>query len=944
MQKYIFLFLIGLFSIVDLVAQDKVTIPISGACGMCKDRIEKIANKTKGVVNAVYNLDDKSLTLSTKSGFDRNKLVSEILKAGHDADGQKAKDDDYEKLHSCCHYREDDHSSVEEIQPVIPGQSHTITVLGSCNMCTDRIESTSLNVIGVQKASYNLKRQELTVNTQEFFDLNELVMALIAVGHDANGVRAADDIYKSLPACCYYRNEDSKELSKYKNVSGSIYEFDATSKSEIAVIGALVTSIDGKIKTITEANGSFNINVPHDDRQLIVQFIGYTTDTFNIALSGNTKVVLSSEPLLLEGVEIIYRKKPTEVSFLDPIKVQKISSKELLKAACCSLAESFDTTPAVDASTTDAITGTRRIEMLGLAGPYVQITRENIPDVRGLAAVQGLGYTPGPWIEGMQLNLGAGSVINGFESIAGQINVELRKPCHEEELYLNAYGNQAARIEANTFQRHILNDNWSTANLLHLSTRAQRRDHNHDNFMDMPLGNQLAFVNRWKWSNNNGQEGQIGMKITYVDNVSGDVDFDPRTSDRSKIWGADMNTRRAEAWVKRGFVNLDTPYKTLGFQASAVYHDQKSQFGLRRYDATQKSLYFNSIYQTIIGSEDHQVRMGASTIWDQYHEVVSDEHFNRNEVIPGVFGEYTYKGSEKYTILIGGRADYHNNYGLFFTPRFNARYAPNEKTVFRFAAGRGQRTQSVFAENIGIFASNRDIIIRGNGSDNPYGLDAEVAWTFGASFTKDFNIGKLPLFFSLDVNRVDFENQIVMDLDESPQKAVFYNLNGKSYSNSMQTLLEVSPVKWLDLRVAYRYIDVKTTYGEQLLQKPLISPHRSFLNAEIRFGKGWTLDYTINYLTSVRIPSTASNPLSFRWATESPDYFLSNTQLSKAFKNGFECYVGGENIFDYRLHDPIIGAGNPYGPYFDASLAWGPIFGVNVYAGVRYSLKKNEVN
>ncbi|MBK8624408.1 MAG: hypothetical protein IPN86_02140 [Saprospiraceae bacterium] len=235
--------------------------------------------------------------------------------------------------------------------------------------------------------------------------------------------------------------------------------------------------------------------------------------------------------------------------------------------------------------------------MLGLAGPYVQITRENMPDVRGLAALQGLSFTPGTWVEGMQLNMGAGSVVNGFESITGKINVELLKPCHDGKLSLNAYASQAARLEMNTFSKHEINDRWSTATLLHASTRNLRRDHNHDGFLDMPLGKQFGFINRWKWTNNEGQEGQIGMKLTFADNISGQMDFDPARSLRYQTWGADMTTNRAEVWAKRGFVNLNSPYKTLGFQFSGVYHDQKAQFGLRRYDATQKSLYFNMIYQ-----------------------------------------------------------------------------------------------------------------------------------------------------------------------------------------------------------------------------------------------------------------------------------------------------------------------------------------------------------
>lgn len=842
------------------------------------------------------------------------------------------------------------HSYAQNDKVVIP-------VSGACGMCQERIETTAKNVVGVVNAKYDLEKQSLTVETQNIFQKSDLVNALLAVGHDADGKKALDDIYENLHSCCKYRDEVHTEDDGHNHTEsdghdhsehdGHDHGTDETLKGVVfeklesgamqPIIGANIVWLGETGGTVSDMKGNFDIPFSKKSKSLIVSYVGYSPDTLVVEKSGFVNIVISA-PNLLDAVTITSKKRTTEISYIETVKVHNISSKELLKAACCNLAESFDTTPAVDASMTDAITGTRKIEMLGLAGPYVQITRENIPDVRGLAALQGLSFTPGAWVEGMQLNMGAGSVVNGFESITGQINVELRKPCHSEKFHLNAYASQAARLELNHFAKQEINENWSTATLLHVSSRNQRRDHNDDGFLDMPLGKQFGFINRWKWTNGEGQEGQIGAKISFMDNLSGQTSFRLNESDRTKVWGADMNTTRAEIWAKRGFVNLKTPYKTLGFQASAVYHIQDAMFGTRVYDATQKSGYFNMIYQSIIDNTDHQVRMGTSFQWDEFHETVGTTKYHRNEYVPGVFGEYTYKGSEKFSVLIGGRADYHNNFGLFFTPRLNVRYAPNQKTVFRLAGGRGQRTQSIFAENIGLFASNREIIVEGQNPNNPYGLDAEVAWNFGLSLTREIALGSRNLLISVDVNRIDFENQIVMDLDRSPQQVVFYNLKGESYSNSAQIQFEIDAAKWLDIRLAYRYNDVKTTYGEQLLQKPLVSPQRAFANTAFKFGRGWTFDYTINWLNSVRIPSTASNPSVYQWEKQSPSYFLSNTQINKAWANGFEVYIGGENIFDYKLHDPIIAADQPFGPYFDSSLAWGPIMGANVYVGMRYSL------
>jgi len=816
-------------------------------------------------------------------------------------------------------------------------QRVTIPVSGACGMCTERIEGISKSTIGVLKAKYSLENQTLAIEVDDLFQKKELNQALLKAGHDNDGLVATDEDYEALHSCCKYR-QDQKSDPFVSTLKGGVFE-KSKDGATIPLIGASVYWVGSQDVSSTNLAGEFEIPLSKNTSSLIVSYVGYASDTILVSQSGYIKIVLE-ESVVLDAVEITHRKRTTEVSYLDPVKIQSITQKELLKAACCNLAESFDTTPAVDASMTDAVTGTRKIEMLGLAGPYVQITRENMPDIRGLSALYGLAYTPGPWAEGIQLNMGAGSVVNGFESITGQINVELRKPCHGDLFFLNGYANQAGRFEFNSFSKTKLSEAWSTSNLLHVSTRAWRLDQNDDGFMDNPITKQLGLINRWKYTNGEGHEAQVGFKVSYLDNLSGQMDFNANESDRSKIWGSTINTTRVEVWAKNGYVNFDKPYKTLGFQFSGAYHVQDGVFGLRPYNADQKSLYFNSIYQDIIGNTDHQIRTGVSAQWDMYHESLLNTHFERNEFVPGLYGEYTYKGSEKFTLLAGLRADYHNNFGMFVTPRMNIRYAPKETTVFRLSAGRGQRTASIFAENAGIFATNRNITVRGNNPDTPYGLDAEIAWNIGFSVTQEFDILGMNWMFSLDANRVEFVNQIVLDM-ENPREIVFYNLDGQSFANSIQGQFDIQVTKWLDVRLAYRYNDVRTTYGETLLRKPLNSPHRAFANVAVHFGKGWKWDYTINRMSESRLPSTEANPPQYRFDQESPAYFLSNTQINKE-AGRFEWYVGAENLFDFHLHNPIIAANAPFSPYFDGSLVWGPIMGRNLYVGFRYNLEEKS--
>ena len=701
--------------------------------------------------------------------------------------------------------------------------------------------------------------------------------------------------------------------------------------------GANIYWLGTQSGTTTGDDGVFKIKKSLKSNQLIVSYTGFVNDTILVKKETSIHVELKSS-LELDEVEISAGVKSTSINFMDPIKVETIGEEELCKAACCNLSESFETNPSVDASFTDAVTGTRQIQMLGLAGPYTQITRENIPDIRGLSAIYGLSYTPGPWVSSISLIKGTGSVVNGFESIAGQIDVGLRKPQTMDRFYVNLFANQEGRFEANINLKKDVNDKWSTALLLHGKTNNNRHDKNKDSFMDMPLGNSLIGLNRWVY-NHDGVVLDFGVKATYMDQLGGQMDFQKSDSNSPDIWGMQSNTKRIEAWSKTGFVFKEQQNKSMGLQLSGVYHDFESSFGLRDYNAKQQSFYANYIFQNIIGSTNHMYKMGASFIYDDFKQLLIATNYNHQEIVPGAFVEYTYNWEDRLNIVAGLRGDHHNTYGFFATPRLHMRYMLTEDLVLRASAGRGQRTAQVISENIGILASNRQFDIQARNTHNPYGLDAEVAWNYGVNLSWEFELDYRIGVVSVDFYRTNFDNQIVVDLDSDLRQVSFYNLNGSSYSNSFQAQFDYELIKRLDFRLAYRWYDVKTTYGNELLDKPFIADHRAFVNMAYETRNHWKFDATLNWQGEKRLPSTESNPMEYQRANQSPSFFLLNAQITKVWNDKLDIYLGAENILNYKQEDPIIAADQPFSEFFDASMVWGPIFGSNVYIGLRYRLK-----
>jgi outer membrane receptor protein involved in Fe transport len=550
---------------------------------------------------------------------------------------------------------------------------------------------------------------------------------------------------------------------------------------------------------------------------------------------------------------------------------------------------------------------------------------------------------------------GAGSVVNGYESITGQINVELQKPEDSEKLYLNAYLNDMGRAEINLNSAHKLKKRWSTGFLLHssrLGNELGSMDRNKDGFLDTPMFTQYNGINRWKYEGDR-LKAQFGVKALYENRRGGqmafydknmpevepEMVFDPVMGHEMPVdampptpYGTGSTVRRVEAFSKTGIIFPQTPYKGIGLVTSVVNHEQDGFFGLNTYRGRQRTLYANLIYQSIIGTTDHGVKMGASYLLDDYQEAYRDSAFARTESVPGVFGEYTWTSGEKFTAVAGLRADFHNLYGPILTPRLHLKYSLTPTTALRASAGSGFRVPNPIAENTPALVSSRQLVVNGN-------LLPEKAWNYGASLTHDFTALGRNAVVSFDFYRTDFTNQLVMDMDTDPGKIMFYNLDGKSFANSAQAEVQFQPVKRMDVKAAYKFYDVRTTIGDKLIRRPFVSRHRLLFNVgyATKFDK-WKFDFTTQFIGAKRIPVKFSDAGGNRPDTFSPNYALMNAQITRSFRK-WDVYLGGENLGDFRQPDPIIGADQPFGPEFDSSLIWGPVYGRMIYAGMRFKIK-----
>ena len=720
-------------------------------------------------------------------------------------------------------------------------------------------------------------------------------------------------------------------------IKGLIQGADGSQKKPL--YGAKIKLLQAKSGTVSREDGTFELVLPKElPDTLVISAFGYNPDTLIVSKKDRftaLNVILYSDKLLPE-ILIEYRKNGHSISRLKTLHVEELTAIELRKAACCNLSESFETNASVDVNITDAVSGAKKIQMMGLDGVYTQIQMENIPYLRGLESAFGLSSLSGTWIESIQITKGTGNVVNGYESMAGLVNLELKKPDEMEKIYLNVYQNIFGRSEFNFNKGIILNPKWSTGFLGHVSSTYGNIDRNKDAFRDLPTGDNTAFMNRWAYKGKK-MEAQFGVNFYRDRKVGGQTSFFRNEENQvdTTNYGVLINSKHIDIYGKTGFFGK-RPMQSLGIVYNIKHQEIDGFFGLKNFSGLEKRGYINVIYDDIIGTSDHKIKVGTSFVAIDISQKADTLSQKRMELVPGIFAEYTYTG-RRLTGVFGSRYDYHSIFREQFSPRVHLKYLLSEMTDLRFTAGKGWRVPNFIIDNISLLASSKQWIA-------PSETKPEISWNIGGSLVHEMKILERKATISLDFYHTRFENQLIVDRDDAINAIVFSNLKNSSFSNSFQTEFSFSLIKNLDVRLAYKFLDVEAKYGNEMRQQVMIPRHRGFVNLAYRSrNKRWEYDFTCSVFSPSRLPiqRDMTNDTLLISDMKSRMYPMMNAQITHIYKK-FDFYIGGENLTNFRQRDPIIDAANPFGSKFDATNICGPLTGVNIYVGIRYAIAKTK--
>jgi len=705
-------------------------------------------------------------------------------------------------------------------------------------------------------------------------------------------------------------------------------EFSDTHQDTVPLIAANIFWQGTTTGTTSDEHGHFQIPRPAGDHHdLVINYVGYENDTLHVEAEDNNLVVYlnthrSADEVLVsaEMLKTVHRKGAA-------VNTEVITSNGLTQLACCSLAESFENTTSVEVEESDAVTGAKRIKMLGLSGVYTQVLMEKKPVMRGLVSPYSLEYVPGFWMESVNISKGTASVATGYESITGQINIELKKPERSEPFSANAYVNSMGKADLALLGATEVNDNLSTMLLTYGTILNNKWDTNEDTFLDKPLMQQLNIMNRWKYVGD-AFRGQLGIKLIHDDRLGGQVEYDFDEPQNSPgVYGSRNTTNRQELYAKGGVI-FDESRSSLGVILSAFQHDIDAFAGMKTYTGKETSVFSSLFYDKNL--REHRMSLGLSYQYDDRKETYLADEYDTSERVPGVFGEYSYEKEDEFTALLGLRYDDHNQFGGLLTPRAHFNYQPDFKTSIKASAGKGYRYPRIFVDNPSILASSRTLVIQEE-------LEIEEAWNAGLQLTRDLYIAAYdPVTLVLDYYRTEFQNQTVVDREQSTQNIYLYNLDGRSFSNAFQAEISATPMTGFDVTTAVRYNEVKTTYGGVLEDVPMNVPYKGLLVLSYSTpNEKWGMNLTTQFNGKSRLPNTTMNPVEYQLDEYSPRYTMMFAQL-KYLMEDLEIYAGIENLMDYRQEYPILAWEDPFSSHFDSSIIWGPTDGRRFYIGFRY--------
>lgn len=717
-------------------------------------------------------------------------------------------------------------------------------------------------------------------------------------------------------------------------VQAQFYSGNVLDQKEQAIQGALVFWLNSPDGTSTNEKGYFKLLRNPENQFLVISYTGFKTDTLKIPPDQSSATFHLNEGLLLQEVQVDAVKRSNTFSRLNPLNIEGLEQKEFKKAACCSLSESFMTSNAVDVSYTNAATGTKEIQFLGLRGLYTQLLMENRPVFGGILSTTGYDLIPGTWLDRVNIQKGASTTIYGAQSMTGAINLQLKMPHDDYPMYANVFGDLHGRLEANLHLNKKWNETRASGLYLNGSFQNVNRDHNSDSFQDDSRVNRV-----------NGMIRNTFLGHTWEGQLNGQAIYEKRNAGQFNVENPYLIAQEIShlnLFGKLGYVKFNNELQSAGSIYDISYSKNNSFFGNKNFVADEKRIFLQAFYNHPFDEGIHQLMMGPSFVYNDAKESYKNIVFNYNETVGGLFLDYNFKNElqpdNRFSLTASQRLEWINGNRFLYIPRLNARYLFAEDWTLRASAGRGYRFPRIFSDEASLFATAKIWDIQNVPK-------METSWNTGLNIVGKPYVNGQELNINLDAYYTWFQNQVVVDLDDNYQRILIYNLEGRSFAFQTIGTISYPVLDQLQIKIGGKYTNSQSTFKKGLRQNLLVPKYRALVSIDFESSnKKWLWNVSANYVGKMRLADKDNVPenLIHQHIGYSDDYVQLQSQLNYTNKS-WEFYIGTENILNYTQHQAIIDPANPNGSYFNAAEIYAPVAGIKPYAGIKFRIKEKRM-
>ncbi len=690
------------------------------------------------------------------------------------------------------------------------------------------------------------------------------------------------------------------------------------------------------IRAETDASGHFYLDtlVPHPDSRLVVQYMGFLSDTLAVQWDSFQTIKLQADKQLEEVVitgtmRAVSRKE-------SPIPVEVYRSAYFKTNPTPSLLEATGMINGVRPQVNCNVCNTGDIHINGMEGPYTLVLIDGMPIVSALSTVYGLSGIPNSMVQQLEVVKGPAAALYGSEAMGGIINVITKSPQQAPRLSVELMGTSWQEFNADLGAKASLGKRVQTLLGIHSFWYNQPFDKNKDGFTDLALQKRVSVFNKWAMQRPHQRVATLGLRYVYEDRWGGQTDWDKRWRGTDSIYGEHVLTRR---WELIGQYQLPAKEHVM-LQYSFNHHLQDSWYGTSPY-AAQQTVAFAQLYWNR-NIQQHELLAGATYRYTYYDDntpatVTARGNNPQHTPLPGLFVQDEWTLNARNKLLAGYRFDYDRHHGGIHSPRLAYKWQPHRQHSLRASVGTGFRVVNIFTEDHAALTGARTVVIKeALAPERSYNTNLNYAAQFvrGAQF---INLDAT-LFYSY------FTNKIIADYDTDPNIIYYGNLNGHSTSRGVSLNASWHSTLPLQVSTGITFMEVFRKEGrqrEQLLFAPQWSGNVMVgytLPGHFRF------DLTAQWNGPMRLPL---QPNDYR-PEYSPWFCLANLQVTKTWNERLELFGGIKNLLNFVPKEVYMRPWDPFDKYtdqnnpenftFDTSYNYAPQQGIRGFLGIRYQL------